>query len=89
MLSFIENCFKHGLKENDKIKINMSFEMVNKDYLEFRLSNNFNPKTKHSHPNGIGNENSERRLKLLFANNFILENKIENDTYNLLLKIPV
>ena len=88
-LSFIENCFKHGLKENDKIKINMSFEIVNKKYLEFTLSNNFNPNLNQENKQGIGIKNTERRLKLLFASDFILETKMQNSTYNLFLKIPV
>lgn len=88
-LSFIENCFKHGLKENDKIKINMSFEIVNKKYLEFTLSNNFNPNLNQENKQGIGIKNTERRLKLLFASDFILEIKMQNSTYNLFLKIPV
>lgn len=88
-LSFIENCFKHGLKENDKIKINMSFEIINNDYLEFKLSNNFNPEANQNNNQGIGLANSKRRLKLLFSNNFELETRIKGDTYNLFLKIPV
>lgn len=88
-LSFIENCFKHGLKENEKIKIHMSFEIVNKDYLEFKLTNNFNPNTNHEGIHGIGIANAERRLKLLFATDFILEIKIQDDIYNLFLKIPI
>ena len=87
-LSFIENCFKHGLKENDKIKISMSFEMANNGYLEFKLSNNFNPKVNQENIHGIGIANAERRLKLLFASDFILETNIQNDIYNLFLKIP-
>jgi two-component system, LytTR family, sensor kinase len=88
-LSFIENCFKHGLKDNDKIKINMSFEIVNKNYLEFKLVNNFNPKANLENKGGIGIANAKRRLKLLFFNDFNLETKINEDTYSLFLKIPV
>jgi sensor histidine kinase YesM len=88
-LSFIENCFKHGLKGNDKIKLTMSFEINSKGYLEFHLKNSFNPNINKDNKQGIGIANSERRLKLLFGNNFILESRIEDDTYNLFLKIPV
>ncbi len=88
-LSFIENCFKHGLKENDKIKINMSFEIVNKKYLKFTLSNNFNPNLNQENKHGIGIANTKRRLKLLFARDFILETTIQDNTYYLFLKIPV
>lgn len=87
-LNFVENCFKHGLKENDKVKINMSFEVTKDNYLEFKLSNSFNPNTNQENKQGIGIMNTERRLKLLFANNFVLETNIRDDTYNLFLKIP-
>jgi sensor histidine kinase YesM len=86
-LSFVENCFKHGLKENDKIKIEMHFKVVDKRYLEFTIINNFNPSLIKS--NGIGNTNARRRLKLLFANNFIMESKVIENNYNLFLKIPI
>lgn len=86
-LSFVENCFKHGLKENDKIKIEMHFKVVDKRYLEFTVINNFNPSLIKS--NGIGNTNARRRLKLLFANNFIMESKVIENNYNLFLKIPI
>ncbi len=88
-LTFVENCFKHGLKDNDIIKINMSFEVVAKAYLEFKLTNNFNPNTDIELRKGIGIKNTERRLKLLFANNFVLKSTIEDNLYSLFLKIPV
>lgn len=88
-LTFIENCFKHGLKDKEKLTINMSFEVTTDGYLEFNLSNSFNPNINNHNQNGIGLKNTERRLNLLFAKNFILNNYIKNDVYNLFLKIPM
>jgi LytS/YehU family sensor histidine kinase len=88
-LNFVENCFKHGLKECDKVKITMSFVVTKDNYLEFKLMNNFNPQTNQNSNHGIGIINTERRLKLLFANDFILENNIQDDMYHLFLKIPI
>jgi LytS/YehU family sensor histidine kinase len=88
-LSFVENCFKHGKRGNEKIKVKMSFEIVNKGYLEFRLMNNFNPNLNQDKSNGIGIINAKRRLNLLFSKDFILDTFIKEDTYNLFLKIPV
>ena len=87
LLSFVENSFKHGLKDNDRVKISMNFEMVNKAYLEFTLTNNFNPKLKQT--KGIGNTNARRRLNLLFSSDYIMETTIKGDIYTLFLKIPV
>ncbi len=88
-LSFVENCFKHGMKENDKLKINMNFNVLNNGYLEFTIINSFNPEATQDIISGIGNENAKRRLNLLFSNNYVLESKIEDDNYKLFLKIPV
>ena len=89
LITFVENCFKHGLKDNDKIIIKMNFEIVNSEYLEFNISNNFNPSIIDNEKKGIGISNSLRRLKLLFSNNFVLQSKITDDIYSLFLKIPV
>lgn len=89
LLSFVENCFKHGLKDNDKVLINMSFEVIDKHYLEFKLSNNFNPSANISSKHGIGIANSKRRLNLLFFNDYILETNVKENIYNLYLKIPI
>lgn len=64
----------------------MSFEITNKSYLEFKLSNNFNPNISQNQNNGIGIANAKRRLKLLFYNDFILETTINDDKYNLFCK---
>jgi len=89
LLSFVENCFKHGMRGNDKLKINMSFEVINSGYLEFVLINNFNPNAAQNDGRGIGNDNAKRRLNLMFSNNFVLESKIKGDNYKLFLKIPI
>lgn len=88
-LSFIENCFKHGLKEDDKIIIRMSFEITNNKYLLFKLSNSFDPSKHEENKHGIGLQNTQRRLQLLFGNNFDLHANVTDNMYNLFLKIPV
>lgn len=88
-LPFIENCFKHGLKDSDQVKVAMSFEIIKNDYLEFKLSNSFNPESNISNEDGIGIANTKRRLNLLFANDYVLETTIKDDTYHLFLKIPI
>ena len=88
LLTFIENCFKHGLRDSDKVKVTMSFEVV-KDYLEFTLVNSFNPESNISNEDGIGIVNTKRRLNLLFANNYVLDSTIKDNMYHLFLKIPI
>ena len=67
----------------------MSFEIVKNNYLEFKLTNNFNPNINQDRKQGIGIKNAERRLNLLFFNDYILRTKIIKNTYNLFLKIPI
>lgn len=88
-LTFVENCFKHGLKDNDFVKINMAFKVLKNNLLEFKLTNTFNPEIVQNEKHGIGITNAKRRLNLLFSNDYILETKIVDDTYTLLLKIPI
>lgn len=89
LLPFIENCFKHGLKDSEKVNVTMSFEIIKRDYLEFTLVNSFNPKSNITNVDGIGIANTKRRLSLLFANDYVLETKIEGDLFHLFLKIPI
>ena len=88
-LSFLENCFKHGLKEDGKIIIRITFEITRNKYLLFKLSNSFDPNSIDKNKHGIGLQNAERRLQLLFGNNYNLYTNIAGDMYNLILKIPV
>jgi sensor histidine kinase YesM len=91
-LPFIENCFKHGAKNNDKIEVNISFENCNNKWLIFRVENTFvelNETEKTPKKNGIGIKNVTRRLELLFKNNFDLKTFIENNKYCVQLKIPI
>ncbi|MDW5290003.1 sensor histidine kinase [Formosa sp. PL04] len=88
-LNFVENCFKHGLKNSDKVTVRMSIKILQKDYLEFTLVNSFKSNPDITSEQGIGIVNTKRRLNLLFGSNYILENTIKDNTYNLFLKIPI
>lgn len=88
-LNFIENSFKHGLKSTETVKIKMSFEVVEKGYLEFKISNTFSGDVNKDIYNGIGIPNTQRRLNLLFPNNYILKTTENDGVYELYLKIPV
>ncbi len=89
LLPFIENCFKHGTKNNDLINLNIYFENSKDEQLIFKAKNNFNLHNKIVEKHGIGIENIRRRLELLYKNKYLLETKIIGDTFNVLLKIPI
>jgi LytS/YehU family sensor histidine kinase len=88
-LPFIENCFKHGAKENEKVQVNISFEILNNRTLFFTVENNFSTLVKVKNRPGIGIQNVKRRLELLFKSNFQLNTTINEQTYSVQLKIPI
>ncbi len=88
-LPFIENCFKHGAKNNDNLEVNISFENVLDKWLIFKVENTFNQLNDSDSKHGIGNQNVKRRLELLFPNNFELKTTIKENNYCIQLKIPI
>lgn len=92
LLPFIENCFKHGMKDADQIIVNITIENDNNKWLHFKVENNFeerNQPEKEDIKHGIGINNVKRRLELLFKNNFELKSCFENNKYCVELKIPI
>ncbi len=89
-LPFIENCFKHGTKENDRMKVKINFEKIS-EQLVFSVKNNFNEhsETIANSKHGIGILNVQRRLKLLYNENYKLKTNIFEQEFNVNLKIPI
>ena len=88
-LPFIENCFKHGSKENECIKVSISFEVLKDNMLKFKVENNFNEFYTSTEKHGIGIKNVKRRLELLFNNKFKFKTTIKKNNYLVSLKIPI
>ncbi|WP_412985006.1 sensor histidine kinase [Pontimicrobium sp. IMCC45349] len=83
----LENAFKHGvesLSENAYIHINL---LVKNGFIQFQIENNFELQS--SDENGIGLENLQRRLHLLFDKNYTLTNETKDNIYKSTLKIPI
>jgi len=89
LILFLENSFKHGVKNNlQQIKIEISIE-VDSHFLYFKVTNPVSELSDTSQNNGIGLKNARRRLELLYGNDFVLDTKTWNKTYIVSLKIPV
>jgi LytS/YehU family sensor histidine kinase len=89
-LPFIENCFKHGTRENDHMTVEINFKKI-KEQLFFSVKNNFNGQSSilKNSKHGIGILNVKRRLKLLYQENYILKTDIFEQEFNVNLKIPI
>lgn len=88
-LPFIENCFKHGAKENNNLKININFKITKNNKLHFSVINNFKNSNLEIKKHGIGNENVKRRLELLFNDKHSLSTNIKKLKYKVDLKIQL
>lgn len=88
LILFLENSFKHGVKNNiSKIHIDISL-WLDDQYLYFRVDN---PMT-HNEPSngrGIGLANVRRRLDLLYGARYSLDIRTENGIFSVLLKMPL
>ncbi|TSE10567.1 MULTISPECIES: sensor histidine kinase [Aquimarina] len=87
-LPFIENAFKHGLRDNDRMELSISFER-NGNELIFISKNNYEEQLEIEKSNGIGIKNVKRRLQILYPKNFTLNISRKNNEYSILLKIPI
>jgi len=87
-IPFIENAFKHGISYRDKSYIIIGME-TDVEMISFRCANSLYPDKGNSgsEQSGIGLENTEKRLKLLFPGRHELKiNKTEKE-FEILLKL--
>jgi LytS/YehU family sensor histidine kinase len=74
LIPFIENSFKHGVGEEDSTSIDLSLSISGK-MLNFRIKNSCreSPEMEMDQQNGIGIENTRKRLELLYPGDYRLE----------------
>jgi two-component system, LytTR family, sensor kinase len=87
-ISLLENAFKHGGYNNSNLKIKINCK-IKDGFLHFDIINNFVNSQSYKSPSGIGLANTKKRLKLIFKNNYVLENKIKYNYYIIHLQIPI
>lgn len=85
MMTLVENAFKHGLVSKNEIGIIFNLK-IKEDYLLFNTINNISTH-KRKEFGGIGLENLQRRLKLLYANRHNLSFEEKGETFYASLKI--
>jgi sensor histidine kinase YesM len=87
-ISLIENAFKHGGISNNNLKIKINFRVTNSN-LEFEIINNFVISRPVKTKKGIGLSNTKKRLKLIYKNNFTINQKIKFNFYIITIQIPL
>jgi sensor histidine kinase YesM len=90
MIPFVENCFKHGasvMRGQQWIKLTI---LIKEDQLYFNLSNSKPPQgIDTNNKKGIGLENVQKRLQLVYPDNHFLKIESTNDTYIVQLKVSL
>ena len=96
LITFVENSFKHGLKDKvGSVQIDICLQ-VDKEALFFEVRNPAGDKareafggTSESGPDGIGLKNVRRRLDILYGNRYDLQLMRRDDLFEITLKIPL
>ena len=86
-ISLIENAFKHGVSASKESLISITMTCDNNTIL-FKIENdNFPKKTDDKSGSGIGLQNLEKRLKLLYAGKHNFKAFVEGNRFSATLKI--
>lgn len=85
-ISFIENAFKHGVSYKNTSVICIALE-VKDEALVFNCSNSNHGKSEEQHK-GIGLENIQKRLKLIYDTRYTLSINSTDNQFNVLLITP-
>jgi two-component system LytT family sensor kinase len=84
-----ENAIKHGVYESTEcVRITTRAKMVD-GYVEFIISNNYDPSPVSRKGTGTGLLNVSRRLELFYGNTASIKAAKENGIYTVILYIPV
>ena len=86
LLPFVENAFKHGIQVNGILSVDIELSM-DKNNLCFKILNN--AIKKENSKNGIGLQNIQKRLKMLFGENYFIEILEKEKKFKVELKIPI
>ncbi|WP_164977480.1 sensor histidine kinase [Ancylomarina salipaludis] len=87
LINFVENAFKHSnIFHNTEASISINCFVDESKNLEFQVENTIYNLPNHS-VSGIGNENTKRRLELLYPGRYKLIENINDNIYSIVLKI--
>ncbi len=89
LIPFIENAFKHGFSVKHKSLIRIDL-MIYDNYLNFKVYNTIHKKVKQkTEQSGIGIDNVQKRLELLFGADHTLEINESGGHFDVYLKMPI
>lgn len=87
-ICYIENAFKHGVSYQQDSFINIIFEK-RESRVHFSVTNSKPPETVKNPVGGLGLQNNENRLKLLYPDNYLLMINASEKIFNVSLDLPL
>lgn len=88
-ITLVENAFKHGISQTEPSFIAVSLK-IEHDTLDCRIDNSYFPKDKEDlSGSGIGIENLQRRLELLYPGQYSYTHIVEENTYTAILQLTL
>ena len=87
-ISFIENAFKYGISYENPSFIYIRYQIL-ENQLNFQVANSMHEQNKAREKSGIGIENTQKRLELLFGDSFDLKITTVKNIFKLNLSIPL
>jgi len=88
-ISLIENAFKHGVSATKASNIDINMTCNDNTVLFSVENNNFPKKTDDKSGSGIGLQNLEKRLELLYPDKFSFKTIVKDDRFLVTLKIEI
>lgn len=87
-ISLIENAFKHGVSGGEPAFIDISLTETDDGKVKFLCQNSFFPKGESDRSgSGIGLQQVQKRLELLYPSRYVWQNDIKDDAYSVALTI--
>lgn len=86
LLPFVENAFKHGVQLDGVLRVDIKVELSNND-LNFYITNS--AQEKNNSTSGIGLQNIQKRLEMLYPKKFTLVSEFKENQYKVQLHILV
>lgn len=81
-ISLIENAFKHGISGDKPSFIRIKLKELNGGKVDFVCENSYFPKTESDKSGkGIGLEQVQKRLEMLYPNRYVWNTKVSDETY--------
>lgn len=87
LIPFVENAIKHGTSTVAPMKIDIEI-VISKNQIHFSVLNNkLNTSEKNSDSTGVGNENTRKRLEMIYKKNHTLQINETEETFEVVLNI--